>query len=305
MGIRYGSGVAREIGLLINPVAGRGRGARYGAAAAERLRSLGASVREMVGANAADATEVARAAIDEGVDALVVVGGDGMMHLGLQLVGGTQTPFGMIAAGTGNDFARALNLPLRNPVAAADVIMRGEERRVDLGYSEGVWFGCVVAGGFDARVNERANRLTWPHGPMRYNVAMLIEFGVFRPVPYVLELDGIRWETDAMLVSVANGPSFGGGMLVCPGALLDDGMLDVLVLQPLSKAEFLRVFPRVYRGSHVTHRAVEIRRASKVMISAPDIVSYVDGERLGPLPRTFETRPQALRVLAPSRGGMP
>jgi diacylglycerol kinase (ATP) len=245
---------------------------------------------------------MAHEAVASGVDALVVVGGDGMVHLGLQAVAGTDVQFGLIPAGSGNDFARALGLPLKDPVAAAEIVLGGHERKVDLGRTGDQWFGGVVAAGFDARVNERANRMRWPRGRSRYNLAMLAELGVFKPVPYVLEMDGQRWETSAMLVVVGNTPSYGGGMKVTPGAVLDDELLDVMVVKPLSKARFLQVFPKVYSGAHVSLPYVEIRRARSVRVDAPDIVAYVDGERLGPLPQTFEAVPAALRALVPVAG---
>lgn len=257
----------------------------------------------LVGRDADEAADLARRALDRDVDELVVVGGDGMVHLGLQLVGGRPVTFGVVPAGTGNDFARALGLPRRDPVAATRVVLDGAVRAVDLGRSEGCWFGCVAAAGFDARVNDRANRMRRLRGRSRYDLAMLLELGVFRPVPYVVEADGVTWETAAMLVAVANAPSYGGGMQVSPHARLDDGLLDLLVVHPLSKAAFLRVFPRVYRGTHLTHPAVEIRRVASVRLVAPDITVYADGERVGPLPRTFEAVPRALRVRAPAAVG--
>jgi diacylglycerol kinase (ATP) len=292
--------VSRQIALLVNPTSGRGRGARVGREVAARLRDAGLAVRELAGRDVRESQDLALEAVEQGTDALVVVGGDGMVHLGLQAVGGTDVPFGVAPAGTGNDFARAVGVPLGDPIAAADIVVAGAERRIDLGRTGDQWFGGVVAAGFDARVNDRANRMTWPRGRMRYNIAMLVELGVFRPVPYVLELDGERWETSAMLVVAGNIPSYGGGMKVTPDAVVDDGLLDVMVVKPLSTARFLTVFPRVYSGSHVTLPFVEIRRAKQVRIDAPGITAYADGERLGPLPETFEAVPSALRVMVPA-----
>ena len=291
--------MSRQIALLVNPTSGRGRGARVGREVAARLRDAGLAVREMAGRDVRESQDLAREAVEQGTDALVVVGGDGMVHLGLQAVGGTDVPFGVAPAGTGNDFARAVGIPRGDPIAAADIVVAGTERRIDLGRTGDQWFGGVVAAGFDARVNDRANRMTWPRGRMRYNAAMLIELGVFRPVPYVLGLDGEPWETSAMIVVAGNIPSYGGGMKVTPDAVVDDGLLDVMVVKPLSKARFLTVFPRVYSGSHVALPFVEIRRAKRVRIDAPGITAYADGERLGPLPRTFEAVPSALRVMVP------
>lgn len=290
---------ARDIALLINPTSGRGRGERAGRAAAERLTSAGLAVRQLAGRDVRESQDIAREEVARGVDALVVVGGDGMVHLGLQAVGGTDVPFGIIPAGSGNDFARSLGIPLRDPAAAADVVIAGQERKVDLGRAGGQWFGGVVAAGFDSRVNDRANRMSWPRGRMRYNLAMLAELRVFSAVPYRLELDGEVWVTSAMLVTIGNTPSYGGGMKVTPDAVLDDGLLDVMVVKPLSKARFLWLFPKVYSGAHVKVPVVEVRRARSVRVEAPGITAYVDGERLGPLPQTFEAVPSALRVIAP------
>jgi diacylglycerol kinase (ATP) len=291
--------VDREIALLINPTSGGDRGARVGKAAAARLRSAGLAVRELVGRDVHESQAMAGEVVERGVAGLVVVGGDGMVHLGLQAAGGTDVPFGVIPAGGGNDFARSLDIPLDDVEAAADVVAGGHERKIDLGRTGGRWFGCVVAAGFDARVNERANRMRWPHGRMRYNLAMLAELGVFRPVRYRMELDGRPWVTDAMLVTIGNASSYGGGMKVTPDALLDDELLDVLIVKPISKLRFLTVFPKVYSGAHVRLPYVEVRRARKVHVEADSIVAYVDGERLGPLPQTFEAVPSALRVFVP------
>ena len=290
-----------EVVLLVNPTAAHGRGARVAAAAATALRSEGIGVREVRGRDAGEAAELAARAVEKRPDAVVAVGGDGMVHLALQAVAGGDVPFGVVPAGTGNDFARAVGVPLDDPVAAARGIARavraGTSRPVDLGRSEGTWFGCVAAAGFDARVNDRANRMSWPRGRSRYPIAMLAELGVFRPLPYVVETDGRRWETRAMLVVVGNARSYGGGMLVTPDARTDDGLLDVLVLAELPTYEFLRVFPRVYRGTHVTHPAVTVLQARQVHLAAPGITTYVDGEVLGTLPRGFEAVPGAVQVL--------
>ena len=133
---------------------------------------------------------------------------------------------------------------------------------------------------------------------MRYNLAILRELPVFRAIPYTLVLDGERIDTEAMLVAVGNGPAYGGGMRVTPDASFDDGLLDVLILRKISTFEFLRVFPRVFKGTHVSQPAVQIRRARTVSLEAEGIVSYADGERFAPLPMSMEVVPGALTVLA-------
>jgi diacylglycerol kinase (ATP) len=125
---------------------------------------------------------------------------------------------------------------------------------------------------------------------------------VFRPLRYRLELDGAAEEVSAMLVAVANGTSYGGGMRLVPEAEFDDGMLDVFVLRPVSTVEFLRIFPLVFRGAHVNHPQVSIRRARRVTIDSLDrrVVGYADGERVAALPLRCEVMPGALTVLTPT-----
>jgi diacylglycerol kinase (ATP) len=299
------------------------------------LRAVGVEVDELTGKDADDLRGQVQHALRQPLDALVVVGGDGMVHLGVGQVAGTGVPLGIVAAGTGNDVARALGLPIRDPEAGADVVLRGlaepsaappelaqpaaaQHRRIvdairctpgpatqdraqigDLANGDVRWFAGVLGAGFDALVNERANGWTRPRGRARYVLAMLRELPVFRPRMYTIELDGQLLRTAAMLVAVANGPSYGGGMRVAPDALLDDGLLDVMLVEPLSTARFLSIFPRVYAGTHVTDPRVSVRRGRTVTLDAPGIVAYADGERIGPLPLTCQVVPGALVVLAP------
>ncbi len=293
-----------RMGLMINPTSGKNTGAQVGQQALSLVRDAGVDVLDLSASDARSAVDQGRAAIESGaIDRLVVGGGDGMVHLGANLCAGTPVSLGVIAAGTGNDIARELGLPVRDAAASVQRILSGSTRQVDAARhttatGEQKWFLGVLAAGFDAVVNERANQLTWPKGPMRYNLAILRELPVFRAIPYTLVLDGERIDTEAMLVAVGNGPAYGGGMRVTPGASFDDGLLDVLILRKISTFEFLRVFPRVFKGTHVSHPAVQIRRARTVSLEAEGIVSYADGERFAPLPMSMEVVPGALTVLA-------
>ncbi|MBG0816756.1 diacylglycerol kinase [Planomonospora sp. ID82291] len=289
-----------EIAVLVNPAARGGRSRGLLAPALDRLRRTGAEVSVILGDSAEDALERACTAVAEGPDALVAFGGDGLVHLAVQAVAGTDVPLGVIPAGTGNDIAAALGLPTGDPVAAAGVVLGGRVRTVDaVRIGEDHWFAGVLCCGFDSRVNERANRLTWPPGMARYLVALVEELRSFTPIPFRIDLDGEVVETEAMLVAVGNTRSYGAGMKVCPGALPDDGLLDVTILGAVSTGRFLRAFPRVYRGTHVDHPAVTIRRARRVALEAPGVVAYADGERIGPVPLVCEAVPGALRVLVP------
>ena len=289
----------RELALLTNPTAGKGKGARTAAMALPRLLEAGYDVRSLAGRSPEDAMELARQCVADGIEALVVCGGDGMVHLGVQAVAGTDIPLGIIPAGTGNDVARYLDLPRSDPALAADIVARGKERVIDLARVGSVHFVTVLAAGFDAIVNERANAMAWPKGQMRYNLATLAELRVLAPIPYVLELDGVEERLEATLVAVGNGPSFGGGLRITEGAELDDGMLDVVVIKPLSKLGLVRTYPKLFKGTHVHAPQYQHHRVRRVTVAAPGIVAYADGERIGALPLTIEVVPGALRVLVP------
>lgn len=289
---------SRVIALLTNPTAGKGRSLQVRDAVVPRLRARGLAVKLIQGRDADDALDLARASVDEGVDALVVVGGDGLVNIGLQAVSLTDTPLGIVPSGTGNDVGRYLGLTRKDPMAAVDRIVAGRTRTLDLARTGGRYFATVLAAGFDAVVNERANRMTWPKGQMRYNLATLSELRTFEPLPYTLDLDGQTRRLDAMLVAVGNGPSFGGGLRIAEGAILDDGLLDVIVIKPMSKIRLVRTYPQLFKGTHTTLPQYERHRVRTVTVAGPGIVAYADGERFGPLPLTIECVPNALKVLA-------
>jgi diacylglycerol kinase (ATP) len=272
-----------QISVVINPISGGGHGARIGAQVTEQLRRSG-NLGTVVSAGSAEETLAqTRHVVSQGSQGVLAVGGDGLVHLVIQALAQTGVGLGVIPAGTGNDFARALGLPLNSPERIVERVLSTPPQPVDLGLANQHFFGAILSTGFDSLVNERANAMRWPRGPIRYNLAIARELPVFKPRAYSFTIDGETFNTEAMLVAVANAASYGGGMKICPQAQINDGWLDVLILKPLSKIEFLRVFPKVYAGTHVTHPAVVIRRARSVEIEA-DAIAYADGEREGPLP---------------------
>ena len=301
---------APRLVVAINPAACFGKNPGVGPLVLTLLREAGFQV-EGIHASSYDALrEDLRRILDTTVTALVVVGGDGMVHLGAELCGKYDLPLGVIPSGTGNDLARHLGIPLADPSAAVamfiDALAAGPQA-IDLGVVVGesgtsAAFACVLSAGFDAIVNERANRLRFPKGRHRYTLALLIELMKLRPLSYTLEVDGVKETGKYLLVAVANSQSFGGGMKVAPNASLIDGLLDVFTLTPLSRLAFLRIYPRVFRGTHVSDPRVTIRHARRVGIAVEGVIAYADGEAVGPLPLEVSVSPKALRVFAPTFG---
>ena len=278
--------------VLVGPSSGKGRGpveAEAFCAAVPGAVRLTASSRD-------EALAAAREAVAGGLDVLVAVGGDGTAHLALQAVAGTSTALAIVPTGTGNDLATCLGVPTSG-AAAAESVLRGDRTPVDAVRVGERWFGCILGTGFDAAVNERANRMRWPRGRRRYDVATLLELRTFRPQPVRVTLDGEVLERSVMLVALGNAASYGGGMRMCPGARLDDGLLDVVVVGPLARRRLVALFPRLFKGTHVGDPAVEVHRARTVTLDGPALAVYADGEPFGTLPVTCEVVPGAVQVV--------
>jgi diacylglycerol kinase (ATP) len=301
--------------LLLNPTSGGGKASKAAPLAIARLQDRGHEVVQVVGHDAADAEERLRTAVAEAPTAAVVAcGGDGTVHLCLQVVAGTGVPLGILPSGTGNDSAKVIGMPtdpVEGAVVIADALESGRHLVVDAGHvvsADGVarYYLAVLSSGFDSMVNERANVMTWPSGQARYLRAILAELRSFKPVPYTMVVDEglpteLREQKTGMLVAVGNGTSYGGGMKVCPGALLDDGLLSLIFLDEVSTPKFLRVFPSVFKGTHVAIPEVHEHSATTVRLDAPGQVAYADGERVGPLPVEIRVVADAVRLLAPPR----
>jgi diacylglycerol kinase (ATP) len=291
--------------LVFNPTAGGGRAGRLAPGVAGRLVADGVEVDQHQTRSLEDARLAACEAAGS-VDAVVAMGGDGTVGAcaaGLADFGpgaGTRAALGVIPAGGGNDAARSLGLPSRDPLAAAGLLTRLQRCPADLATVAGRGYLNVAGAGFDSEVNRVANqRLSWAGNRPRYVGAVLAQLAVGRTARFRLVLDGQAQELSGWLIAVANGPSYGGGMRVAPQASLADGLLDVVVIAGIGKLEFLRTFPKVFGGRHVEHPAVTVHRATKVELDADrPLHVYADGEPAGTLPATFEVRPAALTVLA-------
>ncbi|MEX5294295.1 diacylglycerol kinase family protein [Kocuria sp. CPCC 205268] len=306
--------------LAVNPSAGRGRALADAHRAADLLRTGGDEAVVLCAEDLPALLTLVRARLREdapAVRALVVVGGDGMAQAGLgllvELAGqGLDVPLGVVPCGTGNDLARHLRIPLRDPEAAAGRILRRLDdprpRRLDVGrarFADGRTrhFATALCAGFDAVVNERANRWLRPSGSAKYLLAVLVEILRLRTVRYRLGIEDAagRHRTehrDGVLLNVANTSSVGGGLPIVPGAREDDGLLELFTVAPLGRVRFLVLFPRLFSGRHVALESVRIERVRSVDVDAAGVTAYADGERLGPLPVRVDVLPGAVRVLA-------
>ena len=236
---------------------------------------------------------------------MVIAGGDGVISLALQALARSDIPLGIIPAGTGNDHAREYGLP-RDPEVAADVVCDGWVETVDLGHIRGgdgaqKWFGTVMAAGFDSLVSDRVNRMRWPHGRMRYNLAMIAELSKLRLLPFRLVLDGEREiVADMTLAAFGNTKSYGGGMPICPNADPTDGLLDITMVHSASRTKLVRLFPTVFKGTHIHLDEVKTDRAKTVTVESAGINAYADGEFAMPLPVEVSAVSGALKILRPA-----
>ncbi|MFG1924806.1 diacylglycerol kinase family protein [Cryptosporangium sp. NPDC048952] len=319
--------------MLAHPQAGRGQVGRHLSAVLEALGPADPLL--LPAATRVDAMSAVSAAVEADALGVVAVGGDGTAHLALQAVAGTQVPLGLVPLGTGNDLADAVGVP-KNPIAAARAILadlaNSRQLAIDAVQVERVraagdsadaepavggqaggpppdhvpphggkaWYAAILSVGFDSAVNARANRMRWPRGPRRYDLAILAELARLRTYQLTLDLDGTTVETPALLAAIGNTRSYGGGMRMCPSADPTDGLLDVTIVEPVSRLELIRVKPRLYSGTHVDHPAVRTYRASQIQIDAPGAAVFADGELQGSLPLRLTAVPGALRLIGAS-----
>lgn len=279
--------------VLSNPTSGGGAGQRYRELTLELLKERSIPFRDITSSSYTAAQEELRRSLNNQIKGVIVIGGDGMVHLAVQELALSKTPLALVPAGTGNDFARTLGLNLEKPLESLKVALLRSPEAVDLGVVNDRFFAEILSTGFDSIVNERANSFKRIKGRMKYNIAILLVLSTFKPKTYRFRIDGITFESKAMLIAVSNGQSYGGGMRITPDASINDAQFDVMILGPVSRFEFLRVFPKVFTGKHVSHPAVKILKGKEVDIDS-DAVAYADGERIGDLPIRARVAPQSL-----------
>ncbi|MGB3414716.1 MAG: diacylglycerol kinase family protein [Microbacteriaceae bacterium] len=298
----------KHFAVAINPNASFGKNRQAGDVVIAALEARGHRTSKFQEASYIRLEEALKSALGNpahGIDGIVMVGGDGMAHLGANIVAETDLPFTIFPSGTGNDFAEVLGAPLGKPEAALQWLLDALERPVRTvdalkmrHHDERIeWVAGSISGGFDARVNERGNLITWMKGKMRYNLAILYELGSLKPLHYRMRIDdGELQEFSGVLIAITNIGQFGGSMLITPGSVIDDGVAELLLVEPLGRLAFLRIFPKVYKGTHIHDPRVRILKVRSLELEHDTMIAYGDGERLGRFPAKFELVPGALKV---------
>ncbi len=298
-----------HITVVANPNARHGAARRIADEVGHLLSAERISSSAITTADPAEAADLIGKAARTGTDGLVVIGGDGSFRLAVEATIGTRTPVGLIPAGTGNDIARNLGIPLDDVRGALDIIRAGHRRVIDLGrvsFPDGrsALFATVAATGFDAAVTDRAVKMAWPKGSSRYTIAAARELIDLTSRHYQIRVDDIDCERDVVFAAIANTTSYGGGMQIAPHALVDDGLLEVTIgIHPeqWARTTVASVFPKVFSGKHLDHPMVQTMRGREIELycDPPALVS-VDGDVIGELPAVFEVIPDAVEVFAPA-----
>jgi YegS/Rv2252/BmrU family lipid kinase len=292
--------VDRDVTLLCNPSAGGGRAARILPRAERALRDLGVGVRTEVTRDLDHARKLARGAA-QGGEVTVTLSGDGMIGA----IGGVLREFpgavlGILPGGRGNDTARSLRIPLDVEGACA-VVAHGREREVDIGELDGRSFIGIASLGFDSDANRFASAAPARLGRLVYVYGALRALATWQPARFDLLLDGEPLSSVGYSVAACNTGCYGGGMYLAPDAVVDDGMLDVVLIASHSRRSFLMTLPKAFKGAHVKHPAVRILRGCELRVDADrPFTVYADGDPIGRTPATIRIVPRALRVLVPA-----
>ncbi len=286
--------------VVINPSAGGGKGAREGERVIDYLQKKNLPFYKVSGASISDSLkQVDQAISSQKFSTLVAVGGDGLIHALLERISHNNLTLLAIPAGTGNDFAKSVGMHKKSVENIFASLTRMQPKVIDLGLAKGPgyekYFVQILSSGFDAHVNDRANHFKRVKGRFKYVIAVLAELSLFKSLEYSIKWDGKILTQRAMMVIVANGSNYGGGMKICPHADQSDQMLDLMYVKKVSRARLLAVFPRVFIGAHVNHPKIKFERASSFELQGQTI-AFADGEYLGKLPVHVSIAPYKLLV---------
>lgn len=266
-----------------------------------RLAESGLEVRVAATESADHAAALALAAARAGEE-VVAFGGDGMVRIAATAVHGTEAVLGILPGGRGNDFAAALGIP-RDLMAACEVLSDGPVRRVDAGQVEGRLFVGIASIGLESEVTPVVNAAPRLAGRTAYLAATLYGLARWRPARFELDADGDHYAFTGYMAAVANSGRFGGGMLLAPEARLDDGLLDLVMIEHIPRLHFVRATPKVFKGSHGNEPNVLMRKASSVRLDADrPFAVYADGDELARTPARVGAIPAAFKVRVPGSG---
>ncbi|MGB9812585.1 MAG: diacylglycerol/lipid kinase family protein [Thermovenabulum sp.] len=281
--------------FIINPVAGRGRAIKVWKKIKESLNfCYDYKFTNSIG----EATQIAKKAYNDGYKIIISVGGDGTLREVVKALAGKDALLGIIPAGTGNDFARTLGIPL-DIEKSLNILKLGSSEEMDLIRCNGEIFINAAGAGLDAHVADCVNNeIRLFKGTFAYIAALIKTLHRFNPQDVEINIDGKILKRKAWLVTISNGKYYGGGMMICPTAQPDDGYLDVSIVNDVRKTEILRFLPRVFGGKHITHRAYETFRGKKVIVkSLTPILVHTDGDIIGVTPKEFEIWPKAINII--------
>jgi YegS/Rv2252/BmrU family lipid kinase len=290
--------VTRRFALLVNPASGRGRALRALPAVIAELDAHGAEHRTVTTRSMEHAAEESKRAAEAG-ETVAALGGDGLLRPIAGAVSGTEAAVALIPCGRGKDLARVLGVP-RDPARAARLAVRGEERLLDVASVDGTPYVGIASLGFDSDANRIANDAKLVPGNAVYLYATLRALIGWRPAAFTVTVDGDRHELTGYTVAVGNSRSYGGGMLLLPHAELDDGKLDVLMIEDYSKLRVLGDLPKLFRGTHLDIPHLRLARGEVVEVQSDrQFAVYADGDPIGATPATMRVDRQALRVIVP------
>ncbi len=290
-----------NISLIVNPVAAAGKAKKMGSPAAKMLEEKGCNIEYLVSQYPGHPMKLSYEALNKGADIIVAAGGDGTVSEVANSLVGTKTPLGILPFGRGNDISMSLDIP-SDLDKAVDIILSRKIRTIDVGKVKDRYFLGIGGAGFDGEVVNLANRYRslLPSPFLAYIVGMVVELIMFTPRVITVDIDGDRHDFKAYMVMVGNGPQYGGGMIALPGASLVDGELDICIIKDITKLDFLKTFPKVFKGNHIYHPGVAILKGKKITLSSESqLFTHADGEILGHLPSTFEVLPAKLNVVSP------